>query len=135
MERLRMERARQALTLGELAKRSGVAPGTISELERGARRAYPSTLVKLAKGLGVPVEELTGGSARSPKAEAPPQLEDSERGTESPPKREERVVTSSIAPLQGSVEISEVLDVIQRISSGELSREEAEKALLERVSA
>jgi transcriptional regulator with XRE-family HTH domain len=35
----------------QLAERSGVARDTISKLETGRRRAYPSTIRKLAAGL------------------------------------------------------------------------------------
>jgi transcriptional regulator with XRE-family HTH domain len=37
----------------DLAARSGVAPNTISQLERGERKAMPSTVRKLAAALGV----------------------------------------------------------------------------------
>ena len=67
-DRLRMERARQRITVRQLAEKAGVNPGTISELERGVREPYPATLGKIADALGVPVEELT----KSPLAEAPP---------------------------------------------------------------
>lgn len=45
----------------ELAARSGVARDTISKLETGRRRAYPSTVRKLAGGLGVEPQMLMGG--------------------------------------------------------------------------
>jgi transcriptional regulator with XRE-family HTH domain len=45
----------------ELAERSGVARDTISKLETGRRRAYPSTIRKLAAGLDVQPQMLMGG--------------------------------------------------------------------------
>ncbi len=57
-ERLRVLRARRGLSLTEAAERAGVTRDTISDLERGKRRAYMPTLTKIAKGYRVPVEEL-----------------------------------------------------------------------------
>lgn len=45
----------------QLAERSGVARDTISKLETGRRRAYPSTIRKLAAGLEVEPRMLIGG--------------------------------------------------------------------------
>ena len=45
----------------QLADRSGVARDTISKLETGQRRAYPSTIRKLALGLDVKPQMLMGG--------------------------------------------------------------------------
>ena len=45
----------------DLAARSGVARDTISKLETGQRRAYPSTIRKLAAGLEVEPRMLLGG--------------------------------------------------------------------------
>ncbi len=45
----------------ELAAKSGVARDTISKLETGRRRAYPSTIRKLAVGLDVEPRMLLGG--------------------------------------------------------------------------
>jgi transcriptional regulator with XRE-family HTH domain len=44
-----------------LAEKSGVARDTISKLETGHRRAYPSTIRKLAAGLDVEPRMLLGG--------------------------------------------------------------------------
>jgi len=43
----------------DLAKASGVAQNTISEIELGKRKARPETLGKLAGALGVSIAELT----------------------------------------------------------------------------
>lgn len=45
----------------QLAERCGVARETISKLESGRRGAYPSTIHKLAAGLGVEPRMLVGG--------------------------------------------------------------------------
>ena len=45
----------------QLAERCGVARETISKLESGRRGAYPSTIHKLASGLGVEPRMLVGG--------------------------------------------------------------------------
>ena len=45
----------------QLAEKSGVARDTISKLESGHRRAYPSTIRKLAAGLEIKPQMLMGG--------------------------------------------------------------------------
>ncbi len=59
--RLRGLRERAVMSQEELAERSGVARDTISKLETGRRRAYPSTIRKLAAGLEVEPRLLMGG--------------------------------------------------------------------------
>ena len=54
-------RERAVMSQEELADRSGVARDTISKLETGRRRAYPSTIRKLAAGLQVEPRLLMGG--------------------------------------------------------------------------
>jgi transcriptional regulator with XRE-family HTH domain len=56
--KLRLLRVRQGLTLVEASKKTGVTRVTLSELERGHREPVAPTLVKIAEGYGVPVEEL-----------------------------------------------------------------------------
>ncbi len=72
MERLAELRESQALTLRDLAERSGVDANTINQVELGHRKARPSTLRKLAKALDVDVRELFEEPALSGKVEAPP---------------------------------------------------------------
>jgi len=57
---LRDLRLRAVMSQEELARRSGVARDTISKLETGKRRAYPSTIRKLAEGLEVEPQALVG---------------------------------------------------------------------------
>jgi transcriptional regulator with XRE-family HTH domain len=61
LERLREIRELNGYSQRDLAKESGVAPNTISAVERGERKAFPSTLRKLAAALGVEVRDLFGG--------------------------------------------------------------------------
>ena len=60
-DRLRLLRMRAVMSQEQLADRSGVARDTISKLETGQRRAYPSTIRKLALGLEVRPQMLMGG--------------------------------------------------------------------------
>jgi transcriptional regulator with XRE-family HTH domain len=73
-ERLRIIRAQQGLTLVQAAEKIGVDRHTLRDLELGRRSPYFPTVEKIAKGYGVPVEELLEEPA-SPKAQAPPSPE------------------------------------------------------------
>jgi len=68
-ERLRILRAREGLTLTEASERIGITRHTLSSLERGGQEPHYPTLAKIAKGYGVPVEELLEEPV--PLAEAP----------------------------------------------------------------
>ena len=69
--KLRVLRAERGLTLRQAAEQAGVRPGTLSELERGLHRPHDITLSRVAKGYGVPVEDLLEEPALAGKAEAP----------------------------------------------------------------
>ena len=56
--KLRVLRAERGLTLRGAEELTGVDKDTLSKIERGLRHPYDVTLSKLAKGYGVPVEEL-----------------------------------------------------------------------------
>ena len=72
MDKLAELRESQALTLRDLAERSGVDANTINQIELGHRKPRPSTLRKLAKALDVEVAEFFEESGRtSPRASAP----------------------------------------------------------------
>lgn len=58
MERLRRIRKSKDMTVRDLAKASGVAPSTISNVENGQRKPQPHTLEALAGALETSVEEL-----------------------------------------------------------------------------
>ncbi len=68
-ERLRIIRAQQGLTLVQAAEKIGVDRHTLRDLELGRRSPYFPTMEKIAKGYGVPVEELL--EAPVPLDEAP----------------------------------------------------------------
>ena len=55
---LRALRARADLTLAEAARRSGLSPAFLSEVERGRKDASTGALVALAKGLDADVGEV-----------------------------------------------------------------------------
>jgi transcriptional regulator with XRE-family HTH domain len=57
---LRSFRQRAVMSQEQLAEKSGVARDTISKLETGQRKAYPSTIRKLAAGLEVEPRLLLG---------------------------------------------------------------------------
>jgi len=67
--RLRVLRAERGLSLTEAAERAGIQRQTLALLERGERHPHDPTLAKIAKGYGVPVEELLEEPV--PLAEAP----------------------------------------------------------------
>lgn len=56
--RLRSARAERGVSLSELARRSGIGKGTISELENGLRGARLDTLFALSTALEVPLGAL-----------------------------------------------------------------------------
>jgi transcriptional regulator with XRE-family HTH domain len=71
VERIAELRESQALTLRDLAERSGVDANTINQVELGHRKPRPSTLRKLAKALDIEVADFFREPA-VPLAEAPP---------------------------------------------------------------
>jgi len=82
MPHLRGFRQRAVMSQEQLAKKSGVARDTISKLEMGHRKAYPTTVRKLAMGLDVEPQMLLGGVqylgeelAQEPVSEKPDQEE------------------------------------------------------------
>lgn len=56
---LRHFREMRTLSQSELGQRAGVSRATVMKLEAG-RNAWPQTIRKLARALGVKPEELTG---------------------------------------------------------------------------
>ncbi len=64
MEALRRIRTTRGMNQVDLAKASGVAQNTISEIELGKREARPGTLKKLADALGVELRDLTAPTLR-----------------------------------------------------------------------
>ena len=63
VDRMQLKRLRQeqALSLRDLARRSGVAYDTINRLELGKQDAQPRTIRRLAEALGVQPKALMKG--------------------------------------------------------------------------
>lgn len=57
---LRVQRQARGLSLGELARRSGVSKASLSNLETGAGNPSLETLWRIAGALGLPLGELLG---------------------------------------------------------------------------
>lgn len=55
-------REMQVLSVRELAEAAGVSKTTVSNIENGHAKAYPSTIRKLAKALQVEPQELVRAS-------------------------------------------------------------------------
>ena len=64
--RLRSLRSRRGWTRERAAERLGIAAETLARFERGERRPSLAVLLKLAKGYGISVDELTGQVAANP---------------------------------------------------------------------
>jgi transcriptional regulator with XRE-family HTH domain len=95
--KLRVLRAERGLTLREAEQLTSVDKDTLSKIERGLRHPYDVTLSKLARGYGVPVEDLL--EEPIPLAEASQEtgrLEEERLETDSPKDRQhwERVLAS-----------------------------------------
>lgn len=56
--RVRVLRAERGITLREAQSLTGIAKETLSGIERGTRHPRDLTLAKIARGYGVPVEDL-----------------------------------------------------------------------------
>lgn len=54
-------RRKRSLTQAKLAKQAGLAQNYVSDLETGKREGSPAQWLKLARVLGVPLEELIDG--------------------------------------------------------------------------
>ena len=70
--RLRTQRERSGVGLRELARRLGISPSAISQIETGRSRPSVSTLYAIVSELGMSLDELFSGTA-GPKEGAPPE--------------------------------------------------------------
>jgi transcriptional regulator with XRE-family HTH domain len=74
--RLRAHREERGLSLRELARRLGVSPSAISQIETGKSRPSVSTLYAIVSELGMSLDELFGGrpparpAGRAPRSQA-----------------------------------------------------------------
>lgn len=64
-ERLRAERARQGISLRELAKRIGLSPSAVSQIERGQVMPSVGTLYALTSQLGLAMDDVLADAAES----------------------------------------------------------------------
>jgi transcriptional regulator with XRE-family HTH domain len=74
LEALRRIRTMRGMNQVDLARASGVAQNTISEIELGKREARPGTLKKLADALGVEISDFFGEA--HPLGPAPPETQE-----------------------------------------------------------
>ena len=65
-QEVRRRREELGLTGAELAARSGLSPGAVSQIENGKRTPGSTTVMKLAQGLGVEVADLFPKKAQAP---------------------------------------------------------------------
>lgn len=56
--KLDLELARRSMTVGELRKRSGVPPATITRIINGTREGRPATIGRIAAALDIDPKEL-----------------------------------------------------------------------------
>jgi transcriptional regulator with XRE-family HTH domain len=70
--RLASHRARRGVKVSALARRVGVSPSLISQIERGQSRPSVSTLFALAEALEVPVDAFFRDGDEQPTPEPPP---------------------------------------------------------------
>ena len=64
-EKIKKLRQQQALSLSDLAKLTKLSRVTINRIENGKQNPMPRTIRRLAKALGVSVQELTSEEAKS----------------------------------------------------------------------
>jgi transcriptional regulator with XRE-family HTH domain len=62
VQKLKRLREDQVLSQRELARKAGLAQGTVWRLESGILQAHPRTIRKIAGALGVKPRELVKGS-------------------------------------------------------------------------
>ena len=84
---LRRLRQQAVMSQQQLADESGVARDTISKLETGQRRAYPTTIRKLATSLGVEPRELVEGREGRPRTPAVSEGQEKDRPKGEPKKK------------------------------------------------
>jgi transcriptional regulator with XRE-family HTH domain len=69
--RLRAQRERSGIGLRELARRLGISPSAISQIETGRSRPSVSTLYAIVSELGMSLDELFSGNAAAAESPAP----------------------------------------------------------------
>jgi transcriptional regulator with XRE-family HTH domain len=125
--KLRVLRAERGLTLRQAAEQAGVRPGTLSELERGLHRPHDITLSRVAKGYGVPVEDLL--------EEPVPLDEASETGqpsaTAQPRSRSAAEPHQTYYGELGDLKESQALEILEGVLEGRITMVEAARRVEE----
>jgi transcriptional regulator with XRE-family HTH domain len=153
--KLRVLRAERGLTQRAASAQIGVTKETLSDLERGLRHPHDVTLSRIARGYGVPVEELLEEPALASKAEAPPETGPAEAKGPDPSvwgPEESRPkpsmpgtagehsgvnITDSLGDEEAHVEVirTAYLDLFRKVREGQLSPEEATDRAMEELTA
>lgn len=89
--RLRAHREQRGLSLRELARRLGVSPSAISQIETGKSRPSVSTLYSIVSELGMSLDELFGAAKPKPPAESQPAPTPARRASRGQRSRERHV--------------------------------------------
>src|SRR5919204_819225 len=71
--RIREHRIQSNLSLRELARRLGISPSAISQIETGKSRPSGSTLYSIVTGLGMSLDELFSGANHTRRRAAAPE--------------------------------------------------------------
>jgi len=74
--RVREARARQGMTMSDLARATSLSPGAVSRIEAGERTPGSATVARLAVALGVEAGHLlTGNGGPAPVAQPQPKVD------------------------------------------------------------
>jgi len=120
--KLRVLRAERQLSLREASELTGVDKVSLSRFERGLAHPQDRTLGKIAKGYGVPVEELLEEPVLAGKAEAP-----ADTGQEE--ERRVRALLEALVPLTEVLgELAEFVEAYVRGLPEEPTGEEYQRA-------
>src|SRR5215212_3320856 len=121
--KLRVLRAERGLTLRAAEHLTGVDKDTLSKIERGRRAPHDVTLAKIAKGYGIPVEDLLEEPV--PLAEARPE-------TERPPVYISAASGSAEGAAAG-LTVGDALAQLEQLAvqfrAGEIAEEEADREM------
>jgi transcriptional regulator with XRE-family HTH domain len=100
---VRTARERLKLTQEEAAKRAGMSPPAFNRLERGGGDPRWSTVVKVARALGLTLDELMAGAVDRAVLAAPPIPNATVRAELRAAKRDLTAIADRIGELEGSL--------------------------------
>jgi transcriptional regulator with XRE-family HTH domain len=124
-QEVRRRREELGLTGAQLAERSELSPGAISQIENGKRIPSSTTVMKLAEGLGIEVGELYPKKAQPPL----PYLGQEESGPS---------IVEGEAHLSGTGKLEatwKIMQVLEELADGKISLEVAKERAREAVAA